>query len=274
MFEYLKIFLIVRPHNVGAAVLSVAAGFTMAAGSFHWPGFLLTAVALSTAAGNVINDFYDQDVDRINKPSRPLPSGKVRPRTVKAVYWILLLILAAVLFFLPWIPRAWVVLWILLLHLYSWRWKRRYLIGNLLVSAVAASGFLLGAYQGGTLDAGWLPAAYTFWFVLGRELVKDCEDIPGDRICGARTLPIISGRNTALNIAAGIFVLLAVTFPLPYFADLYNRAYGLIILLSVVPILLVSLIFSLRRSKPGLVSFFLKTGMFFGILAFILGTRG
>ena len=75
MTRMIKAFLLIRPHNVAAALLCVASGFWMAAWPARVPLPLLFAVALVTAAGNVINDCCDRDIDRINKPRRVIPSG-------------------------------------------------------------------------------------------------------------------------------------------------------------------------------------------------------
>jgi geranylgeranylglycerol-phosphate geranylgeranyltransferase len=268
----IKAFLLIRPHNVAAALLCVASGFWMAAWPARVPLALLFAVALVTAAGNVINDCCDRDIDRINKPRRVIPSGGMTVRVAFSVYISMLLLLGVTLFFMSPPQAAWIAAWALLLHLYSARLKRVYLAGNILVSLVTASGFTLGAWAGADIRQGVLPSIYTFFFVMGRELVKDCEDMEGDGTCGARTVPVVSGRAAAMNMAAAIFILLAASFPIPYFAGIYNHAYGAIMLISVLPILAISSIFALRGRNPWLISLMLKIGMYFGIAAFLLGT--
>ncbi len=271
MSKVLKIVLLARPHNIAVAVFCVATGFIMAAWPAGLPWVLLSVVGLVTAAGNVINDYYDLDIDRINKPARVLPSGSISRKQAGTVYAVVLVSIAVLFFFLPWGLRVWIIIWVILLHLYSARLKRKYLAGNLLVSLVTGSGFVIGAYVGGNIITGAFPAVCTFLFVLGRELVKDCEDLEGDRKCGARTVPVVSGRKAALIIAAVIFILLAVGFIIPWFMGFYNGVYGLIMFISVLPILLISAIFSLREKHYALVSLLLKLGMFFGIMAFLFG---
>jgi geranylgeranylglycerol-phosphate geranylgeranyltransferase len=272
MRKILSLVIVLRPHNVAAAALSVAVGFAMT-GSAHWPWLILAAAAFATAAGNTINDIYDVDIDRVNKPSRPLPAGALG---VKAAIGLYVFFVAAALFlafFVPPIAGVWISLWIVLLHIYSWRLKRMYLAGNFLVALVAGSGFLLGSYAGGNLAAGVIPAVFTFVFVVGREIVKDVDDIEGDRACGARTLPIVSGRRASLTTALVLFLALSVSFPVPMFLGYYRAAYGFIILLTVVPILLISIWIILRGRPLGLVSSLLKLGMFFGCVAFYFGPR-
>ncbi len=267
-----NLMLVVRPHNVAAAVFSSAVGWYLA-GSGPRPYILLAGIATAAAAGYTINDICDLDIDTINRPARPLPSGALSAVTVRAFYGVLLAVLIVLLLRIPRVQAAWIAAWAVLLHLYSLRFKRMYLVGNLLVSAVSASGFLLGALSGGDISRGVAPACFTFLFMLGRELVKDCEDIKGDLACGARTVPIVSGTGAACTAATVLFILLALGFPLPYVFGMYGKGYGIVILLTVVPILAVSALLTYRRRKPGLVSILLKSGMFFGILAFLFGGK-
>ncbi|MBN2072100.1 MAG: geranylgeranylglycerol-phosphate geranylgeranyltransferase [Candidatus Krumholzibacteriota bacterium] len=274
MRRFLKIILIIRPHNVAAAVLCVSAGFVLASSTGDIPIALLTAVALVTAAGNVINDYYDLDIDSINKPRRAIPSGSVSASQARVIYIILLAAAAALLMLLDPVARVWIIAWIVTLHIYSAFLKRMYLSGNLAVSLVTGSGFLLGSYSGGSMAAGVFPSVCTALFVLGRELVKDCEDLDGDARCGARTVPAVSGRKPALRSAALIFLFLAVLFPAAGIVGLYNHIYTGLMFISVLPILVLSAIFSLRGKYHALSSLLLKLGMFFGILAFLFGSTG
>ena len=271
MLTLLKTFLLIRPHNIAAAVLSVAAGFAIGGGTGTFPFWLLLSTALVTAAGNVINDWFDRDIDAINKPRRPIPSGGVSPRAALALYFLLLAAIAAGATRLTAPQAAWIAAWAVLLHIYSWKAKRIWLAGNILVASVVSSAFLLGAYTAGDISAGTVPALFTFFFILGRELVKDTEDIKGDRECGARTVPVLSGPGTALTAAAVIFIILAASIPLPYISGILGTGYLITMLLSVLPILVVSCVFCLRRRSPAFVSLLLKLGMFCGVAAFYLG---
>ncbi len=261
---------LIRLHNVAAAVLSVAVGYSIAGGA-RAPWMLLTGVATATAAGYVINDIYDRDIDGINKPWRPFPSGSLSTLSGWILYAILTASTVALALNLPVLQGAWIAVWILLLHLYSVRLKRAYLTGNLLVSIVSASGFLLGACAGGKAAAGTIPAGFAFLFSMGREFVKDTDDIEGDRWGGARTVPIVSGEQRALRISALLFVLLTLSFPLPWIAGIYGNLYALVMTCTVVPILVVSAWFSWRARHLGLVSGLLKLGMFCGMIAFYFG---
>lgn len=260
---------LVRPHNAAAAALSAAAGHLLAGGSWP-PAALLWGTALVTAAGNVINDVYDRDIDLINKPGRPLPSGAATPRAAIVLYALLLAGAAGTALLLPVSAAAWLLSWALLLHLYSARLKRVFVAGNLLVAAVSASGFLLGALLAGRLVAGAAPACFTFAFVLARELVKDCEDEAGDAACGARTVPIVSGHRRALGLATILLAFLALLFPLPFVLGVYGPWYAVVVLAGLEPVLFTAIALVGRGRRLGLASLILKAGMFVGILAFLL----
>jgi geranylgeranylglycerol-phosphate geranylgeranyltransferase len=272
MRKILNLILVMRPHNVAAAVLSVAVGFAMT-GSTSWPWLVLAAAASATAAGNTINDIYDVDIDRVNKPRRPLAAGVLSMNAAIGLYAFFFAASVFLMFLLPGHAALWIGVWIVLLHIYSWRLKRMYLVGNILVSAVAGSGFLLGAYAGGNIGAGAIPAVFAFFFVMGREIVKDMDDIKGDTACRAATFPIVSGRRAALTTALAIFLALCISIPAPTFMGIYGRPYALVMLLSVVPILLISIWIILAGRALGTVSTLLKIGMFFGCAAFYVGSR-
>ena len=75
---------ITRPHNAIVAGLTALLGYLIATGTLTVPSLLLAViVALITAGGNVINDIFDIDIDRINRPDRPLPAGKISPGAAK-----------------------------------------------------------------------------------------------------------------------------------------------------------------------------------------------
>lgn len=272
MKKILGIISILRPHNVLAAFLAVAVGYSMN-GQSGFPWILLLAVSAAAAAGNVINDYYDYEIDRINKPRRAIPSGLITPRRALYLYFFLLAVLAGSFLMLPAFQIIWLICWVVMLHLYSMILKRKMMLGNLAVSVLTASGFLLGAYSSGDIRAGIIPSIFTFFFIYAREIVKDCEDMDGDYMFGAETMAIVVGEEGAMKIASVLFFLLAVAFPVPYFAGTYSRIYFIIIIFSIVPILLVSSVLAFRNRGAGLISVILKAGIFFGIIGFYYAVR-
>jgi len=253
-----------------AAGLSVFVGYSLSSQS-KVPFGLLLAVATSTISGNIINDYFDVKIDSINRPSRPLPAGSVLVIHALAAYIIFILVTVIIAIRLPEVERFWIFSWLIVLFFYSYTLKRKLLVGNLVVAGVSASGFLLGAFAGGDIRMGIIPASYTFLFVLGREIVKDVDDLPGDSSLNARTLPIVVGTGKACKISASIFIALALLFPVPYFLHLYGIYYLVIMVLAMIPLLLISAYYTFAERRLTEVSSLLKLGMFLGSVAFYFG---
>jgi geranylgeranylglycerol-phosphate geranylgeranyltransferase len=214
------LFTIIRPANAVVAGLAAIVAYLIATGTLVYGVIpLMAVVILITAAGNVINDYFDAAIDAINRPGRPIPSGTVS-RDAALVY-------AGVLFFLGILfagftsPLCLAIAMfnaILLVFYAAWL-KSTPFFGNVTVSYLAASIFLFGsALAGGNRVLVMLPlVAITFLAMLSRELLKDAEDIDGDHAGGADTLPIRIGVRKTTLIAFVFAVAAVATSMLPYF---------------------------------------------------------
>jgi geranylgeranylglycerol-phosphate geranylgeranyltransferase len=262
---------ILRPHNMLAAALCVVAGHRVAGGT-HTDAALVAAgfAALATGAGNVINDYFDVDIDRVNKPRRPLPSNRMTPR---GALWLYAVLSAALLAAFAALPTAVALLawaWHLSLFAYAAKLKRVFVVGNVLVAAITSSAFVAGAMLAGHPSASVVPVLIGFFFVWGRELVKGAEDVEGDRAVGAGTLAVVAGVGRAVSAAAALMLCLAILIPLPALVRYYGARYFLTMEALVVPALIGSAwLISARpdRASFNRASWILKAGMFFGILA-------
>jgi geranylgeranylglycerol-phosphate geranylgeranyltransferase len=265
-----------RPHNMLVAALGVAAGYTISGGSrvaAVWPTALLTA--LVTGAGNVINDFYDVHIDRVNKPRRPLPSGRMSIRAAAALYSVATALITVVAFaLLPGRIAFLIAAWQLSLYLYA-RWvKKRFIVGNLLVAAVTSSVFLAGAILAGNATAAAVPVAIAAAFVLSRELVKGAEDVDGDRASGVSTVAVVAGTERAVLAASVLMLGLVSAIPSPALAGHYGTLYLWAMETTVVPGLLAAAYMILSRPNKrsfSRASWLLKVEMFFGVLAIGVG---
>jgi len=226
------------------------------------------AVFLVTAGGNVINDFYDVDIDQINKPHRALPSALITRRSA-LIYALTLLLfgIAASLLINP-VCSGLAALNAVLLVLYSWKLKRSVLIGNLLVGYLTGSIFLFG---GAAVYSFFIPGVLfvsAMLAITSREVVKDVEDLTGDQRAGASTLPIRYGVSYSL-ITAALFMLAAVAVsPLPFIIGASGFPY-LIIVIAADATLLYGI--ALSRSAPARASTVIKYGMLVVLLAYIVG---
>jgi 4-hydroxybenzoate polyprenyltransferase len=217
-----------RPFTLAPPALGVLSGAVTAWGAGHsrppatvdlflpvlW-GTLMAAVL--NAANNALNQIYDLDIDRVNKPNRPLPSGALTGGEA----WAFTLVTAAIAWGLAWLSSPdgrrecfWIVVFTsLLCWIYSapplWT-KRRGFLAN--VTIAVPRGVLLKVAGWSTVKTilgpePWYIGAVFGLFLLGAASTKDFADIEGDRAGGCRTLPIQYGVEAAAWIIAPFFVL-------------------------------------------------------------------
>lgn len=193
---------ILRPVNAVVSGLAAVLGYLIAKGTIvPETAVLVVAVFLITGAGNVINDYFDREIDRINRPERPIPSGEVSPSA--AWKYSAVLFIAGIAICLAANPLCLAIATFnsFLLVLYAMKLKNMAVAGNLAVAYLSASIFLFGgAFAGiGGMFENISIAGITFLAMTARELLKDAEDLEGDRAGGAITLPVIVGvRKTAI----------------------------------------------------------------------------
>lgn len=228
---------LLRPLNLVLSLVGIAVGgiLSVGAGVFEAParGSLLLAMvsgALVGAASNALNDVVDVEIDRHNRPDRPVASGAVSPEAARAV-WIGLTVAGVVLGALvSWGVGAVALGSALLLWLYSVRLKGTPGLGNLVVAFVIALALMYGALAVGTVSSTVaVGVGMTFLITLAREIVKDVEDVEGDGAEGARTLAVTRGAWWTSRLALALIGLTLVLLPLPSFT-LVGRsflAYGL-----------------------------------------------
>jgi len=267
---------LMRPVNGLIAFLSILLGAAVTGTVQPLWRVLLAGLSgmLVGAGGNAINDAYDVEIDRVNKPWRPIPSGRVSRR--QALSFALLLMAAGTLLAAPigW-PAVGVALAAsLLLVLYSARLKRTVLWGNLTVSLVSALAFIYGGLAVRRVREALIPAGFAFLFHLGREIVKDVEDMRGDRAGAAQTLPVVHGVRAAQAVVTAVFAVLIVATWLPYLAGVYDQDYFWIVLFGVDTVLLYAIWAFWRSTEPAhlaRLSNLLKADMLVGLLAIYLG---
>lgn len=268
-----------RFHNCLLAAASVVIGSFLADPSVTRASLLgASSVLFICAGGYVLNDIYDIGTDGINKPWRPLPSGRVRRRSAVGLTvscWGAGLGLSV---FAGPVAVDFAFGYMLLLWLYSFRLKSAGVAGPILVSAISSSGFVLGAALGGNATAGLLPFVIGFVFHFAREVVKGAVDVKGDGGAGIRTLPVRMGkRGSDVLCVASIAAVMALSI-IPFAAGIYGLLY-LVPVLAIQPLLAlcIYLIVAPGREEPsaarsyGRVAGILKAVMPVGLLAFLLG---
>lgn len=195
--------------------------------------FLLLSVAsvVIAAAGYIINDYFDINIDQVNKPKGNVVDTVVSRRWAMAWHFVLSgvgLLLSA---FISWRTGLWYILLgnfgcVVLLFGYSVALKRKLLIGNIVIALLTAWVILVICFSqigipfrgipevneisNKILRIGILYAAFAFISSLIREAIKDIEDMQGDAKYGCRTMPIVWGVNaTKVYVAVWLVVILA-----------------------------------------------------------------
>jgi len=268
-------FAITRPVNSVVAGIAAIVAYLIATGTVLPAAFLLfIIVALVTAAGNIINDYFDADIDAVNRPDRPIPSGAVSRIAARDFAVVLFLAGILVSFFTNPLCIAIAVFNSFLLFGYAARLKSLPLYGNLTVSYLSASMFLFG----GAL-AGWnglvhmIPiAVITFFAMLARELFKAAEDVEGDRAGGADTFPVRAGIPATARLAftCAVFAVAASIIPYLWWGPVYLAGIAI-----VDAVIIIAAFRGLSCATPECVktsraSTFLKAGFFASLVVFTL----
>lgn len=258
-------------------------------------GFALLVIATLclAAAGNIINDIYDVEIDRINKPHKVLIGKNISEKTANRLFIILNVIGVAIGFYLSNIigRPAFSALFIVisaLLYLYASYLKGMLLIGNLLISAlVALSLIIVGLFdllpaitpqnqatQSTIFSIVLDYALFAFFLNFIREIVKDLQDVNGDKKGEMNTLAIAIGRKRATIIVFFLGGLLV--FGVIFYMYQYLYAQQLLLFYFLFGIIAPLLYFCIKtwaaktQSEYGFLSNLLKLVMFLGMCSILL----
>ena len=215
-----------RPFTLVAPALGFVSGAVTAMGATPrepWSAALLTApvagaamAALLNAGNNALNQIYDLEIDRVNKPKRPLPSGRL---TIPQVWWFTNITYAAALV-LAWLVAPggrhecfWLVaVAVVCTYLYSvppFRTKRLGIWANVTIAIPRGVLLKVAGWSSVKTVVGvepWYIGCIFGLFLLGATTTKDFADMEGDRRGGCRTLPIQYGVRRAAWMIAPSFV--------------------------------------------------------------------
>jgi 4-hydroxybenzoate polyprenyltransferase len=256
---------------------------------------LVVASVLIAAAGYIINDYFDLNIDQINKPEKVVVNHGVSRRW--AIFWHMLLSLlgffCTVLALSPF--HFWYLIFanlicIVLLWLYSTNFKRQLLIGNVVISLLTSWVILIVFFSKSPISLQsvtspdqaairlfrltMLYAAFAFVISLIREVLKDMEDRVGDQQYGCRTMPIVWGLQASRVFIYVWIIVLAGTLLL---LQVYVIAYGwwlsiaYCLLLIVLPLLRILQKLSTAQTQQDFhrLSSWVKWVMFTGILSML-----
>lgn len=200
---------------------------------------LIISVVLIAASGNIINDYFDQKADRVNKPNRLIIDKYIKRRWAIILNWTFNGIGFILALYLSYRLQNW---WIILisfvsinlLYFYSAIYKRKFLTGNIIVAFLTAIvplyvyvyavhsnfgvaspfGNVDNVFAGETILIVAAYCVYAFLFNLIREIIKDMADVKGDLLLGSQTIPIRFGFKKTKYLL-GVLYFIALT-PLIY----------------------------------------------------------
>jgi len=269
---------LVRPLNCMLAGLAVLIGVFIIGESVSvsWTSYALAfaAAVLITGAGNAVNDYFDRDIDKVNRPKRPIPSGRVEPSTALNISQAMFAL--GVLLTVP--INVWCVvlaaLNTLILASYAARLKRIGIAGNIAIGYLVGSAFIFGGLVIGELQVASILAAMAALATVGRELIKDIEDMKGDRANKIVTIPLRYGTRKAAALAMAFIAAAIVLAPLPRILDIFGSVYLGVATASIV-VFIVAAAMILRaqdRATAAKASLACKVAMGIGLLAFLVAT--
>ena len=287
LVQYLVRYALLIPFRESHGVMTTLSDFNF---------FLLVLASMCIAAGGyVINDIYDVETDRINKPNKLIINKHITEKNATTIFIVLNIIGVGLGFYLSnsigksaffsifFIASA-------LLYIYSTSLKQIAVVGNVVVSIVVAlSVLLVGIFElipamNGSNKAVQTTfiniirdyAIFAFMINLVREMVKDIEDIDGDHNAGIDTLPVVIGRERA-NKVVFFLSLIPIIFVIYYVVTyLFKQqlVVGYFLVLVIAPLIYISIkLFSAeQKSHYKHISLMLKLVMLTGMLSLLLYT--
>ena len=270
--------MIIRPLNVflgGITILisSLIIKYEGPAISVILPVFV---VMFFTIGANTLNDYFDYEIDKINRPDRAISSGLVLRN--QALILSLFSFIIGVLIALRLNKDSQLLsigVSLPLIIAYNIKLKNYPLIGNIIVSLIISMSFIYAGLVFKKTEPLIIPALLAFGLTLIREIVKDLADIKGDKSAGLMTFPIVYGKKKTIILCTILSVFLGIGSFIPFLTGYYNTFYGISLILMVEVPLAVVVISLLNKpviltAKRG--SKLLKFCTLGGLLSIYIGT--
>ena len=287
---FLSSIIIMRPVNCIMGSLTVIIGLLNTRINVEFNTLIVNLILgvltyfFLSASGMIINDIYDLEIDKINKPNRPIPSGSISLQQAKILFFLtfgigvciaiihsllfnlgIINILVAIFFgFIGWLYAAW--------------GKKQGFIGNIIVSVSFSIGLIYGAILNSLIIPAYIYYFFltSFFLLLSREIVKGCEDIEGDKKEGVKTLAIKIGTKKSIYISIICEILGIIFFVLPLFTEIINPLFFMFSMFFGLAVVIFAVIKSfnknLEKKDYKFVSLTLKIGMLLGLIAFIFAS--
>jgi geranylgeranylglycerol-phosphate geranylgeranyltransferase len=205
---------IIRPSGCILIALTTLIGQVLALGSFPEPFLAINAILSSfllTASSFTLNDYVDYEVDLINTPHRPIPSGRISRQEAFRYGIVLGIAGAAFTVLLNYTAAAIGFALYALTIFYTIKAKIYGFIGNIIVALSIASYFLFGYLSVKTqmdLNIVYI-TGICFFYVLGGEVAQSIADAEGDRLRGVKSISLMRGPRVAAVITSLCYIMMA-----------------------------------------------------------------
>jgi geranylgeranylglycerol-phosphate geranylgeranyltransferase len=221
---------IIRPINslmLGLAIIIgalISGGTSVLDQSINLLLAFITGFSL-TGASMAINDYFDQEIDEINEPGRPLPSGRMEPVGALILTGLLSVIGIGAAFLVSIKALGLSVLaWILMMCYSAWAKKTGFL-GNIIVSVCIGLPFIYGGLLSGNLLTATNFSLIAFLSNTGREITKGIVDVEGDAQSGISTVAVSMGEDFAAKFSALFYLGSVFSSLIPVFKNLVSIWY-------------------------------------------------
>lgn len=270
--EYIRLG---RPINALAGCIAVFLS-AYVAGAESWQPVVMAVVTvlLITVSTNAWNDYIDIEIDKINKPERPLPAGKISTRgaLLFSTAGTALSLVTAVFINLP----AFLIALgsNILLYLYSWKLKCSVLWGNAAVAAIIALCFVFGGVAAGNIGPTLMLAVTVFFAIMGREILKTMADYRGDLKHRCRTIAVAWGNKVARVFVLVFLGIAGILMLLTGIIEQYRPVYLYIIIFGMYPLFTYIAVNARGNAGAETLEFnstLMKYGFFVWFLAIALG---
>ncbi len=233
LLKIISMFSVVRGYNIPVIALAqyLSAIFIMAPKKraisviLDFNLFIIVIVSgLTIASGYIINNFYDNKKDLINRPNKSHLDRLVSQKTKLQVYFTVNFIAAGLAFFVSFRAVLFFSVYIFLIWFYSHKLKKYPIIGNLTASLLAVLPFFaIFLYYKNVYPQIFAHATFLFLLILIREIIKDLENIKGDIANDYQTIPVKYGEVSAKKIITLLTVLTII--PVYFLVEIYDVGY-------------------------------------------------
>lgn len=269
---------LLRPLNLFIGALAVILSSMIV----HYQGpratLILSVIVIIcyNGAANAFNDYIDHEIDKVNRPFRPISLGFVNRRTALFLSVILFCIGSITALELNKTAQIISIYYAMpLMIIYSWFLKGIPLIGNITISTILGMTFLGSGAAFDSIDLMIVPAALAFGLTMVREVVKDVADMEGDRLLGLRTYPIHFGLDNTKKLLVALSVIVGVGSFIPFLTGFYGIGYGVLLILTVeipIGVVVVSVLNNPGISISARSARLLKFSTLGGLIAIYVGT--